>query len=59
MTTVAKLIEYLQTLPQEAIVEVVEMHSAYSTYMDYSPVDLDECIVYDRTGQTFVELRGE
>lgn len=40
--TVAQLIEKLQTLPQDAIVQVgKENHRGYSTRMEYSDIDLD------------------
>jgi len=72
MTTVAKLIEYLQTCPQDAIVECGrEVTSGYSTYMEMVAVDIESCHVFDYTseadrknyqtmaGKVIVALHGE
>ena len=51
MTTVAQMIEWMKTLPQDAVVECgEEVTSGYSTYMTFSPVDVDSCHVFDYTG---------
>jgi methenyltetrahydromethanopterin cyclohydrolase len=48
MTTVAQMIEWLKTLPQDAEVECgVEMRGGYDSYMTYAPVDTDSCAVVD------------
>lgn len=72
MTTVAQMIEWMKTLPQDAVVECgVEVTSGYSTYMAYSPVDVECCGVFDYTseedrkahplfaGKVFVRMCGE
>lgn len=72
MTTVAQMIEWMKTLPQDAEVECgVEVTNGYSTYMTYSPVDIEYCDVFDYTseedrvkhplfaGKVFVRLCGE
>ncbi len=54
MTTVAQMIEWLKTLPQDAEVECgEEVISGYSTYMTYSPVDIEDCAVFDYTGPEY------
>ncbi len=71
MTTVAEMIEWLKTLPQDAEVECgVEVTSGYSTYMTYAPVDIEGSCVFDyksdadrekypaRAGKTFVHIEG-
>jgi hypothetical protein len=51
MTTVAQMIEWLKTLPQDAEVECgEEVISGYATYMTYSPVDIDCSYVFDYSG---------
>jgi hypothetical protein len=71
MTTVAQMIEWLKTLPQDAEVEclVEERGDYYTTTID-KPVDLEESSVLDYTsfedrkmypqiaGRIFVQLRG-
>jgi hypothetical protein len=48
MYTVAELIAYLNTMPQEAIVEVcVEENASWGTYTSRLPVDLEECELVD------------
>ena len=48
MTTVKQLIEYLSTLPPEALVECgEEVIGSYSTYMPYSDLDIENCSVFD------------
>jgi len=72
MTTVAQMIEWMKTLPQDAEVECgVEVTNSYSTYMTMGPVDIDDCSVIDFTavghrvqypkmaGKVFVQIRGE
>ena len=72
MTTVAQMIEWMKTLPQDAEVECgVEHTKGYETYMSMEPVDIEACDVIDYTseadrekyptmaGKTFVMIRGE
>jgi hypothetical protein len=72
MTTVAEMIEWMKTLPQDAEVECgVEVTSGYSTYMQMRPVDIESSNIIDYTseegrtqypamaGKVFVEIRGE
>ena len=48
MTTVAEMIEWMKTLPQDAEVECgVEESSGYQTYMKMVPVDIECCFVFD------------
>jgi hypothetical protein len=43
MTTVAKLIEYLQTLPQDAEVDVLKEVSAnWSTWTEFTPLEIPD-----------------
>jgi len=71
MTTVAQMIEWLKTLPQDAEVEcVVSRTEGYETYMSLEPVDIEACDVEDYTseadrarfpdmaGKIFVTIRG-
>ena len=71
MTTVAEMIEWMKTLPQDAEVECgVEVQCNYSTYMVYRPVDIEGSCVFDykseadrakypaRAGKTFVHIEG-
>ncbi len=71
MTTVAEMIEWMRTLPQDAEVECgVEVISGYSAYMTFSPVVIDYCTVFDyksqddrakypaRAGKTIVHIEG-
>lgn len=51
MTTVAQMIEWMKTLPQDAEVECgVEVIDGYSTYMEMRPVDIECSYVFDYTG---------
>lgn len=71
MTTVAQMIEWMKTMPQDAEVECgVEVTSGYSTYMNMEPVDIECCDVLDYTdekyrqyphvfGKVIVQIRGE
>jgi hypothetical protein len=71
MTTVAQMIEWLKTLPQDAEVECVEPDPvSYSNYMVMCSVDIESCHVHDYTseqwkeyphfyGRTVVEIRGD
>ena len=73
MTTVAQMIEWMKTLPQDAEVECgVEVTKGYETYMNMGPVNIEEaCYVIDYTseadrakypnmaGKTFIMIRGE
>lgn len=48
MTTVAQLIDYLQTLPQEAIIKVgKECMEKGGTYMGMFPIDLSKTEIID------------
>jgi hypothetical protein len=72
MTTVAQMIEWMKTLPQDAEVDCgVEHTSGYQTCMIMQPVDIEACDVIRYTseadrakypfyaGKTFVVIRGE
>ena len=72
MTTVAQMIEWMKTMPQDAEVECgVEVTKVYDTYMAMVPVDIESCDVISYTseedrakypniaGKTFVMIRGE
>ena len=72
MTTVAQMIEWMKTMPQDAEVECgVEVTGGYVNYMTMKPVDIEECDVISYTseadrakypnmaGKTFVMIRGE
>lgn len=57
MTTVAKMIEWMKTLPQDAIVECGEEKTRYySTYMEYGPVDIECSYVYEIDDKIVVKL---
>jgi hypothetical protein len=54
MTTVAQMIEWLKTLPQDAEVECgVERTGGYSTYMEMCPVDIEYCTVLDYRDEVY------
>ena len=63
MTTVAQLIEYLQTLPQDAEVDVMKEVSAdWSTWTTYAPLEIpdaygcsDNLEVFDFRDNQFVK----
>jgi hypothetical protein len=72
MTTVAQMIEWMKTLPQDAEVECgVERSGSYAVWMEMVPVDITWCDVFDYTserdrekfpnmaGKTLVMIRGE
>lgn len=68
MTTVAQMIEWMKTLPQDAEVECgVEEEGSYSNYMVMGTVDIESCRVFDFTkntdgryaGKIIVEIRGD
>ena len=70
MTTVAQMIEWMKTLPQDAEVECgVEVIKGYDIYMTMKPVDIEDCYVFDYTGEEYkdysqagrviVKIRGE
>ena len=72
MTTVAQMIEWMKTMPQDAEVQCgVEVSKGYVTYMKIAPVDIEACDVFDYTspedrekyphyaGKTFIVIRGE
>jgi hypothetical protein len=71
MTTVAQMIEWMKTMPQDAEVECgVEVTKGYETYMSMEPVSIEACDVIRYTspedrakypnmaGKTFVMIRG-
>ena len=52
MTTVAQMIEYLKTLPQDAEVECgYEMSRGYSYSFAMGSVDLDATCIFDYTNE--------
>jgi hypothetical protein len=52
MTTVAQMIEWMRTLPQDAEVECgVEASNYYSTWMEMRSVDIETCDVFDYTSE--------
>lgn len=72
MATVAEMIEWMKTLPQDAEVDCgVEQTKGYQTSMIIKPVDISACDVFEYTseaarekypfyaGKTFVVIRGE
>jgi hypothetical protein len=71
MTTVAEMIEWMKTLPQDAEVECgFEERGSYESYMVFRPVDITGCTVFDycseadrakypaRAGKTFVHIEA-
>lgn len=71
MTTVKEMIEWLQTLPEDAEVQCgVEMSSGYDHWMAFDPVDIEACDVFDFRdekyrdnprvyGRIIVDIRGD
>jgi hypothetical protein len=72
MATVAQMIEWMKTLPQDAEVECgQEVRGSYESYMEMVAVDIESCNVMDFTsekaradypffaGRVIIELRGE
>lgn len=61
MTTVAQMIEWLKTLPQDAEVQCGEEVSCfYNSYMTMSDVDIQSCMVHDyREGDWKPHLAGK
>lgn len=52
MTTVAQMIEWMKTLPQDAIVMCKEeVSKGFDTYVTYSDVDIESCNVLDYTAE--------
>jgi hypothetical protein len=52
MTTVAQMIEWMKTLPQDAIVMCnKEVQQGFDTYVTYSDVDIESCDVFDYTSE--------
>ena len=52
MTTVAQMIEWMKTLPQDAEVECgFEERGSYESYMVFRPVDIEGCTVLDYTSE--------
>lgn len=60
-TTVAQMIAWLQTLPQDAQVECgEEVTKGYSTYMQHRPVDIDfSPVCTHEDGRTVVYLETQ
>ena len=72
MTTVAQMIEWMKTLPQDAEVECgVEVTGNFYAWMEMKSVDIEACDVLDYTseedrvkypamaGKTVVMIRGK
>ena len=72
MTTVAQMIEFFKTMPQDAEVECrVECSGSYERYTEMRPVDIDDFTVIDYTseedrvkypkmaGKTIIMINGE
>ena len=72
MTTVAQMIEWMKTLPQDAEVQCgVQVDGSYATYMTFVPVDIECCHVFDYSspedrekypkmeGRVIVQIEGE
>ena len=72
MATVAEMIEYFKTLPQDAIVECgVEQTGGYYTEMTMKPVDIESTQILDYSeekvrerypqmgGKIYIQLHGE
>ena len=53
MTTVAQMIEWMKTLPQDAEVEcgATGQHGFYERYKVMRPVDIEGCTVVDYTSE--------
>ena len=52
MTTVAQMIEWMKTLPQDAIVSCKEeVRKGFDTYVVNSDVSIECCAVYDYTSE--------
>lgn len=48
MTTVAQMIEWMKTMPQDAIVHCgVAVSKNYSTWMEMKPADIECCNMFD------------
>jgi len=60
MTTVAQMIEWMKTLPQDAEVYCgVEVTIDYNTFMGMAPVDTEECRVFSGNGTNIVQIWSE
>ena len=56
MTTVAKMIEWMKTLPQDTVVECgEEVCGNYETYMTHKPVDIEASIVFSGIVRLYAE----
>lgn len=54
MTTAADLIAYLQTLPPETIIEVLEEHTCgYESYVEFADLNLESSEYHD-----FIDFRN-
>jgi hypothetical protein len=63
MTTVAQMIEWMKTIPQDAEVKCgVEVTKGYDTWMAMKPVDIECCNVFDYSDEEsrkmFPEMGG-
>ena len=60
MTTVAKMIEWLKTQPQEAEVKCgVEIQLIDRKFIKYLPVRFENCYLIEKPGQQVVEINGD
>jgi hypothetical protein len=57
MTTVAQMIEWLKTLPQDAEVECGD-DEADLPYMVMRSVDIDSCHVFNSKGKVIIQICG-
>lgn len=52
MTTVAQMIEWMKTLPQDAEVECgYEVRGSYDAWMSMKAVDIESCEILDYTSE--------
>lgn len=64
MATVSEMIEWLKTLPPDAIVECgTEVSASYDTFMEMAAVDIESCKIFnietDGIKKVFVELHSD
>ena len=64
MATVAQMIEWMKTLPQDAEVQCgVEVTKGFHTWMEFKPVDIADCDFIDYTSEqdrvTFPNMAGK
>lgn len=54
MATVAQMIEWMKTLPQDAEVNCLfEERDIYDSYVVFRPVDIENCCVYDYCSEEY------